>query len=119
MYKKTIIDHYQSPRNRESLACPTHSSDVLNPSCGDTVIVALTVVDGIITAISQQARGCVLSVAASSLLSEYIKGKTVADIAAVQADAVQQQLLGMTIGPVRLRCATLSVLAIKKALLIS
>jgi nitrogen fixation NifU-like protein len=74
LYQATIVDHDRAPRNYGSLAGATHQATVDNPLCGDTITVQVRVVDGAVQDIAFEARGCVLSRAAASIMTTMVRG---------------------------------------------
>ena len=77
LYQEMILDHGQRPRNRRAAAAPSHCAHGDNPLCGDTIDVYLTVDEGgIIRDAAFQGRGCAISVASASLMTEVLRGKT-------------------------------------------
>ena len=77
IYKENILDHYKHPRNKQALSNPTVVHAAVNPSCGDTIQVALQINDGVVEEIGFEGKGCAISQASMSMLSEEIKGKNV------------------------------------------
>jgi nitrogen fixation NifU-like protein len=115
LYQDNILDHYKHPRNYGTLEQPSHSRDELNPLCGDRLHMDLQVVDGVIEEVRFSGRGCAISQAAASMLTEELEGKHVDQALAIAKEDVLD-LLGIPIGPVRLKCALLSLKALKAAL---
>ncbi len=107
LYRDYILEHYRRPHNFGVLEEPSASFEGANPLCGDRITMQLTVKDGVVTEIGFTGRGCAISQAAASLLTDEIKGKVVADAAAYTATD-QLDLLGIEISPARLKCAMLS-----------
>lgn len=85
-----------------------------NTSCGDAVTVYLTVENDVITDIHFEAEGCAISIAAASMLSEELKGKSVNEIAALDAEYVQD-LIGIKLSISRVKCAHMPLEAIQSA----
>jgi nitrogen fixation protein NifU and related proteins len=81
LYREVILDHYQSPRNRGRLDAPDVATQGTNPLCGDEIEVSLAVKDGRIADVAFQGRGCSISQASASMMTESIKGKTVEEVA--------------------------------------
>lgn len=79
LYKEIIVDHNRSPRNFRRIEHPTHQAEGFNPLCGDKLHLYLTVEGDTITDIAFEASGCAISVASASLLTEALKGQSVAD----------------------------------------
>jgi nitrogen fixation NifU-like protein len=94
---------------------PTSSFEGSNPLCGDRITLQLGVRDGVVERVGFTGRGCAISQASASLLTDEIKGKTVADAEAFRADDLLD-LLGIDISPARLKCAMLSHETLQKAL---
>jgi nitrogen fixation NifU-like protein len=77
IYQQVILDHNKSPRNFRKIDPSTHSSEGLNPLCGDHVFIYLDVKDGIIQDISFEGNGCAISKSSASIMTAELKGKTV------------------------------------------
>lgn len=131
LYQEVILDHGKNPRNLrqpEDATCLAHGN---NPMCGDTLVVYLTIDDdGVIQDAAFNGKGCAISMASASMMTEILKGKSLAeadklfegfhnmctqddfDFAAqdVDQDAVErlQVLSGVREFPVRVKCATLA-----------
>jgi nitrogen fixation NifU-like protein len=115
MYHDQLMDHYHNPRHHGSIASPTFSTGQYNPSCGDAVALTGIVKDGILADIAFQGKGCVISQAAASMLCAYACGKSVAEIAQLDAEFMLN-LVGIPLGPTRLRCALLVLYALKQGI---
>jgi nitrogen fixation NifU-like protein len=114
-YRENILDHYRHPRNKGHLEQPTHSHMEDNPLCGDTIAIALHVTDGnIIDQIRFDGEGCAISQASASMLTEMLQGKTLEDAKRLSKDDILDAL-GIQLGPVRLKCALLSLKVLKGA----
>lgn len=111
-YHAILMDHYQHPRNRGRLESPTFESGEHNPSCGDSVIIFGRVSDNRVIALAFEGKGCVISQAAASLLTEAAINKTTEEIIALDA-AWMMELIGIELGPIRMKCALLSLEALK------
>jgi nitrogen fixation NifU-like protein len=115
-YKENILDHYRNPRNTGTLDQPTHSHEEHNPLCGDIVRIDLHVnEDNIIDQVAFSGRGCAISQASASMLTEMLQGKTVEEARAIDKDDILD-MLGIEIGPVRIKCALLSLKVLKAGL---
>ncbi len=116
LYHDAILDHYHNPRNHGVLTAPTHRHCAVNHSCGDNICITL-IVDSthIIRDIAFDGAGCAISQAAASLLTEDIRGKTVADAQSLTRDDMLA-LLGVNVGVGRIRCALLGLETLHKAL---
>ena len=118
LYAENILDHYRNPRNKQKLApelqyLVTHTE--ANLSCGDEVTISLNIKDDRISELSWDGTGCAISQAAMSLLSEELQGKTIMEIEALTPKDVYE-VLGVPIGPRRVKCALLGLHALKNAL---
>ena len=128
LYQEVILDHNRQPRN---FRCPEHANREArgdNPLCGDKVTVYLTIEDGIVKDAAFQGRGCAISVASASLMTDIVKGKTEAEARDLfkrfhelvtdkcghehADDEVDMDKLTVLAGvreyPMRVKCATLS-----------
>ena len=115
LYRDYILDHYKHPHNFGVLSSPTVSYEGSNPLCGDRLTMMLGLVDGVVAEVAFSGRGCAISQASASMLTDEIKGKTVTEVQALTPDAVLD-LLGIEISPARLKCALLSWETIGQAL---
>ena len=113
--QETILEHSRYPRNQGTLDAPTASHEERNPLCGDRVRIELLVADDTIEDIRFDGRGCAISQAATSMLTETLKGQPLTAAQAFGTDDVLG-LLGIPIGAARMKCATLGLMALQKAL---
>ncbi len=81
LYPEPILDHGRHPRNQGPLADATHSGRMSNPLCGDRVTIAARVEGQRIAAVRFQVRGCALCVASASMLTEWVEGCAIGDVA--------------------------------------
>ncbi len=109
------MDHYRHPRNRGTLAHSDFCSASHNPSCGDSVQFQGTIKDGCIDTIVFQGAGCVISQGLASMLTEKVLGMKIADVCFLDKDFVLA-MLGMQLGPTRLKCALLPLQALQQGL---
>ena len=137
LYQDIILDHGRHPRNFRALEHPTHLARGHNPLCGDRVTVYLAVEGDRIADVSFEGRGCAISTASSSLMTEVLKGKTLDEAKALFAsfhakvtgarppeapDSLEDELdrleplTGVKTFPTRVKCATLSWHALEAAL---
>ena len=107
LYRDYILEHYRSPHNFGPIEAPSGQFEGSNPLCGDRITLQLRVRDGQVEAVGFTGRGCAISQASASLLTDEIKGKPLADVEAFRADDLLE-LLGIDISPARLKCAMLS-----------
>lgn len=115
MYKEHILELYKNPSNFGTLKNPTHEKTSYNSVCGDEVTVHLLVKDNAVKDIKFSGSGCVISMVASSLLTDKIKGMAVSDIKNMKAEEVLS-MLNMKLNLARVKCALLSFEAVKGAL---
>ncbi len=115
LYRDYILEHYRRPHNFGVIENPSASIEGSNPLCGDRITLQLGVRDGLLERIGFTGRGCAISQASASLLTDEIKGKPLTDVAAFRADDLLD-LLGIEISPARLKCAMLSHETLQQAL---
>lgn len=132
LYQEIILDHYRQPRGRGELEPPKITQEGFNPSCGDEVIIDLRIEDGRISDVRFHGRGCSISQASASMMTEAVKGKTLEEAHALirQATALVKgeldgemdtlgdivALAGVRNFPVRVKCATLAWHTLEEAL---
>ncbi|MDQ6876370.1 MAG: SUF system NifU family Fe-S cluster assembly protein [Candidatus Dormibacteraeota bacterium] len=111
-YREYILDHYKNPRNFGRLDDPdiTHEED--NPLCGDVIGMDFRVKDGVIEDVRFHGRGCAISQASASLLTERIKGLSLDQAKKIGKEDVLGEL-GIQISPARIKCALLSLKVLK------
>ncbi len=112
LYRDNIIDHYQNPRNYGTLEHPDISYEDSNPVCGDEIRMDLKIQDGRVVDARFQGHGCSISQASASMLTEEIVGKTLEEVKQIDKQYLLD-LLGIPLGPVRLKCALLSLKVLK------
>src|SRR5215210_5394823 len=115
LYRDYILEHYRRPHNFGVIEDATASHEGANPLCGDRITMMLGVRDGIVEKVGFTGRGCAISQASASLLTDEIKGKPVTEVAAMRNDDVLD-LLGIDISPARLKCAVLSLDTLQHAI---
>jgi nitrogen fixation NifU-like protein len=116
-YRELILDHYKSPRNYGLLPEPHAHAEGQNPLCGDEVSVSIRFAsDGeTIEEIGFEGRGCAISQASTSMLTELVKGKTAAEVSVLAKEELLGEV-GIPLTPVRLKCAILGLGVVKVAL---
>ena len=112
LYREAILDHYKHPRYKGQLENPDIHYHDHNPFCGDELTIELKVENDVIVAAAFDGRGCAISQATASMLMEEIIGKSLAEVKALDKEYILA-LLGIEIGPVRLKCALLSLKVLK------
>ena len=111
-YREYILDHYKNPRNFGRLEGADISHEEYNPLCGDLVGMDFCMQDGVIEDIRFHGRGCAISQASASLMTERLKGMRVEDARNISKEDVLDEL-GIEISPARLKCALLSLKVLK------
>jgi len=114
-YREYILDHYRNPRNYGKLEQPDVHAEDSNPLCGDQLTLDLQIEDDHVTAVRFQGRGCAISQASASMLSEMIEGKTIQEIIRLGKDEVLDAL-GIAISPARTKCAFLCLRVLHRGL---
>jgi nitrogen fixation protein NifU and related proteins len=113
-YRDFILDHYRNPRNFGHLETATATAEDLNPLCGDQIRVDLDVQDGIVKDVRWEGKGCAISQASVSMLTETVKGMRLEDVATLSKDVVLENV-GIGISPTRMKCAMLGLRVLKSA----
>ena len=132
LYQEVILDHYRRPRNRGTIAEPTGTASLRNPLCGDEVDVQVALHDGKVADVKFGGRGCSISQASASMMTELVKGRTPDEVHALgerfaemirgDAEAAKDQALGQARAlsgvsrfPTRVRCALIAWEAMARA----
>jgi nitrogen fixation NifU-like protein len=113
-YSPIVVDHFQNPRNVGELPEANAQASVTNPVCGDALQLMLKIVDGCIAEVRFKTFGCEAAIAASSLLTEMIKGKSLADAQDITPEMITAALGGLP--KVKLHASALAEEALKEAL---
>ena len=117
LYREVILDHYKNPQYRGELDPHDLSFEDENPLCGDHLRIDLRVDDaGVVTDARFSGHGCAISPASADLLVESIIGKKIDDLKDLSKDDVLELLGFDELGPVRLKCALLSLKVLKGGL---
>jgi nitrogen fixation NifU-like protein len=114
-YREYILDHYHNPRNYGTLEHPDVHSEDSNPLCGDQLAMDLVIDQGVVKEVRFQGRGCAISQASASMLSEMIEGHTVEEVIQLGTSDVLDSL-GISISPARTKCAFLSLRVLHRGL---
>ena len=113
LYREIIIERYKTPHYRGHLDPHDIFFEDDNPTCGDHIEITVRVDDaGVVKAAAFDGQGCSISQASADLLVEYVHGKSLNEVKALTKDDVLE-LLGIELGPVRLKCALLSLKVLK------
>ncbi len=117
IYTEELMDSYEHPHNRGKLEDANAEFRSHNPVCGDDITIYLSIEDGIIKDVKFDGDGCLISIASASMLTDAIKGKTMETVGKMGPEEIKK-MIGIELGPVRLNCATLSLKALKGAVLL-
>ncbi len=112
IYRENILEHYKHPRNRGTLDHPDITYEDANPLCGEHIRMDLKVRDGRVEQVAFSGHGCSISQAAASMLCERIEGRPLEEIKQLTREDVLE-MLGIELGPVRLKCALLALKTLK------
>jgi nitrogen fixation NifU-like protein len=115
LYQEIILDHYRNPRNSKLLADATNSIELDNPLCGDTITLSIKEENNIVVDVGYEAKGCAISVASASLLSEYVIGKSKDELKKLDKDFIIE-LIGIELSLNRIKCALLPLEALSKVI---
>ncbi len=116
LYREVILDHYKNPRGHGVMARPDASAEGQNPLCGDEVSIYVAFGDDdTIDEVMFSGRGCAISQAATSMLTEMVKGRRASEVAAMPKEDLLEEI-GIPLTPVRLKCAILGLTTLKLAL---
>jgi nitrogen fixation NifU-like protein len=113
-YRDYILDHYRNPRNFGRLDHPSATAEELNPLCGDVIRIDLLVDGGVVKDVRFSGKGCAISQASASMLTESVKGMRLEEVATLTKDAVLDNV-GIGISPARMKCAMLGLRVLKSA----
>ncbi|RIK41184.1 MAG: SUF system NifU family Fe-S cluster assembly protein [Chloroflexi bacterium] len=115
LYREAILDHYKHPRRKGHLEQADIRYHDHNPFCGDEITIELNVQDEVVVDAAFDGRGCAISQATASMLMEEIVGKSTDELKQLDKEYILD-MLGIEIGPVRLKCALLPLKALKAGL---
>ena len=116
MYQEVILDYYRNPRNKGALPHPDIVSHDVNTSCGDELTMQVLVKDNRIGNVRFDGKGCAISQAAASMLTEYALGKSLSEVAKFNKEDVLR-LISIPISCMRLKCALLGLKVLKLGVL--
>ena len=116
LYREQILEHHRAPHNFGTLEQPSVSIDGRNPSCGDVITMQLLLSDaGIVEDVAFSGRGCAISQASASLLTDELRGKRADEVLAWGSPFVME-ILGVEVGPTRVHCALVGLETAQKAI---
>ena len=117
LYREVILDHYKNPRGHGVIEGADAEAEGLNPLCGDEVSIYVSLAeDGeTIDEVKFSGRGCAISQAATSMLTEMVTGRSATDVATLDKEELLEEI-GIPLTPIRLKCALLGLGVLKVAL---
>jgi nitrogen fixation NifU-like protein len=117
LYREVILDHYKNPRGHGLIENADAEAEGQNPLCGDEVSIYLAFADDgdTIEEVKFSGRGCAISQAATSMLTEMVTGRSATEVATLQRDELLDEI-GIPLTPIRLKCALLGLSTLKLAL---
>ena len=117
LYRELILDHYKNPRGHGVMEDADADAEGMNPLCGDevTIYVRFGEDSDTIDEVKFAGRGCAISQAATSMLTEMVQGKKASEVATLDKDELLDEI-GIPLTPIRLKCAMLGLTTLKVAL---
>jgi nitrogen fixation protein NifU and related proteins len=117
LYRENILDHYKNPRNYGAIEDADAEAEGMNPLCGDEVTITVAFADDgdTIEDVKFSGRGCAISQAATSMLTELVKGRSASEVATLPREDLLDEV-GVPLTPVRLKCAILGLSTLRLAL---
>ena len=113
IYREIILDHYRNPRNKGRISDADVSFHDSNPLCGDEIDIHLKVEDDIVKDIKFEGRGCAISQASASMLTEMVMNKSLTSVKDLGKDEILENIGLVNLGPARIKCALLSLKVLK------
>ena len=117
IYREIILDHYRNPRNKGRLTNPDVSVHDSNPLCGDEIDIHLKVDEDMIREIKFEGRGCAISQASVSMLTEMVLDKPLTLVKDLAKEDILENIGLTNLGPARIKCALLSLKVLKMAMI--
>lgn len=112
IYRENILDHYKRPSHKGTIESPDITYEDSNPLCGDVIRMDFKVEDGKIAAVRFSGHGCSISQASADMLCEKLEGMSLEDAKKISRVDVLE-MLGIELGPVRLKCGLLALKTLK------
>lgn len=112
LYREQILDHYRNPHNHGTLDPNDATYEDTNPLCGDKVRIDLRIENDVVTDIAFSGRGCAISQASTSILTDLVKGEPLEEIMSFDKEGLLDEL-GIPISPARIKCALLGLHVLK------
>lgn len=116
IYKENLLDHYKNPRNKGKIEHAQIHKEDSNPLCGDIIEIFIRVKSGKVDSVSFEGKGCVISQATASMLTDELKGKTIPELQKMEREDILD-LIGLNLTHTRIKCAMLPLIAIKKGII--
>ncbi|MCU6797254.1 MULTISPECIES: Fe-S cluster assembly sulfur transfer protein SufU [Paenibacillus] len=130
LYRRVIMDHYKTPRNRGTFEDEAVTIDLNNPTCGDKIQLQMQIDNGKVKAAKFVGEGCSISLSSASMMTDAVKGKTIEEAlemadkfsSLMKGEPVEfeyediEALSGVNKFPARIKCATLSWNALRKGI---
>ena len=115
LYKEIVLDHYKNPHNFGTLDPADYTAEDSNPLCGDQIRMDLRVEDGTVTDVKFTGRGCAVSVASASILTDMVKGRPLDEVRQISKEDLLDEI-GIPVSPARMKCATLGLTVLNMSL---
>lgn len=112
LYRELILDHYQHPHNHGEIPEADISYEDSNPLCGDKIRIDIKLKNNIVEDVKFNGKGCAISQASASMLTDELLGKSLDEIKAMDKQFILD-MLGIPLGPTRVKCALLPLKVIK------
>lgn len=112
IYREIILEHYKNPSNRGELDPADFTYEDVNPLCGDEIRIDVRVADERISEIRFSGRGCAVSQASASILTEMADGKTLDEVKTIGKNELLEEI-GIPVSPARMKCAMLGLKVLK------
>jgi nitrogen fixation NifU-like protein len=112
LYRELILDHYQHPHNHGEIENADITYEDSNPLCGDKIRIDIKLKDNVVQDVKFNGKGCAVSQASASMLTDELIGKSLDDIKKLDKQFILD-LLGIPLGPTRIKCALLPLKVIK------
>jgi len=116
IYKEIILDHYKNPHNFGKMQNPDFKASDTNPLCGDHVEIQVKLSNGKVSDVKFIGRGCAISQASASLLTDLVMGKSIEELQKFDKEQLLEAMGNPDLGPVRIKCALLSLKTLKLGL---
>jgi nitrogen fixation NifU-like protein len=113
MYSKTVLDHFQNPRNLTEMRNPDAVGMGASQVCGDVMTLFLSIAEGRVKDASFKTMGCGAAIASGSILTEILKGKTLAEAESISKDSLVNALGGLP--AIKMHCPELALEALRMA----